>query len=98
MHSAWVLPPPIYGTYHNVWIDGKEYTKKLTGINWALGYTWRNYTGNGLPKTKGGAFYYEFYTLALIVPFAGFGYDYRFNESVLIGFGFPDLIHGSIAF
>lgn len=92
------LTTPIYGTYHNLLIGGKEYTKKVTGINWLMGYTWRTYSGNGLPKEKGGAFYFEFYTMSLIVPFVGAGYDYRISENALIGVGFPDIIHGSIFF
>jgi hypothetical protein len=82
---------PIYGTEHNVIRNGEVFTEKLTGINWALGYTWRHYFGDGLPQ-KGGALYWEFLTMAIIVPMVGIGYEYRFNDTFRIGVGFPDML------
>lgn len=82
---------PIYGTEHNVIRNGEVFTEKLTGINWTMGYTWRHYFGDGLPQ-KGGAMYWEFLTMALIVPMVGIGYEYRFNETVRVGVGFPDML------
>lgn len=84
------ISTPIYGTEHNVIRNGQVFTKKMTGINWGLGYTWRHYLGDGLPQ-KGGALYWEFMTLAIIVPMVGGGYEYRFNENVRVGVGFPDM-------
>jgi len=89
---------PIYGKFHNVYYGNQIYTKKITGINWLFGYTWRTYSGLGLPQKKGGAFYFEIYTVAIFVPFVGAGYDYRFEENFLLGVGFPDIIHAGISF
>ncbi len=91
------LSTPLIGTNHDVYRNGEKYTDKVTGFNIMLGYTWRNYLGNGLP-VKGGAFYTELFTMAFIVPMVGAGYDYRFNESFVVGVGFPDILHGSISF
>ncbi|MCY1152661.1 MAG: hypothetical protein OWP43_09630 [Sphaerochaetaceae bacterium] len=77
---------PIIGNCTNVLIDGEVYTQKVTGINVCLGYTWKNYFGDGLPLNKvGGCAYYSLGTLALIVPMANIGYDYRFSESFVMG-------------
>ena len=85
------LSAPIYGTEHNVIRNGQVFTEKMTGINWGLGYTWRHYFGDGLPQV-GGALYWEFMTLAIVVPMVGIGYEYRFNDTIRMGFGYPDLI------
>jgi hypothetical protein len=85
------ISTPIYGKEHNVIRNGEVFTEKLTGINLALGYTWRHYFGDGLPQ-KGGALYWEFLTMAIIVPMVGIGYEYRFNDTFRIGVGFPDVL------
>ncbi|MCF7933231.1 MAG: hypothetical protein K9M84_00475 [Spirochaetia bacterium] len=91
------ISTPIIGTNHDIFHGTEKFTTKTTGINVCLGYTWRTYMGEGLP-THGGAFYYEFFTMALFVPMVGAGYDYRIGENFTLGIGFPDMIHGSISF
>lgn len=77
---------PIIGNCTNVLINGEVYTQKVTGINICLGYTWKNYFGDGLPLNKaGGCAYYSLGTLVFFVPMANIGYDYRFNESFVMG-------------
>ncbi|MBK5202080.1 MAG: hypothetical protein JJE21_11210 [Spirochaetaceae bacterium] len=77
---------PIFGTCSNVLIDGKVYTQNITGINWFLGYTWKNYFGDGLPLHEaGGCAYYSLGTMFLIIPMANIGYDYRFSDSFVMG-------------
>lgn len=85
------ISTPLYGTEHNVVRNGQVFTEKLTGINLMMGYTWRHYLGDGLPE-KGGALYWEFMTIALFVPMVGAGYEYRFNDAIRIGVGFPDMV------
>lgn len=77
---------PFIGNCTNVLIDGEVFTQKVTGINLLLGYTWKNYFGDGLPLNKaGGCAYYSLGTVVLFVPWANIGYDYRFNESFVMG-------------
>lgn len=77
---------PFIGNCTNVLIDGKVYTQKVTGINLLLGYTWKNYIGNGLPLNEpGGCAYYSLGTVCFFVPMANIGYDYRFSEGVVMG-------------
>ncbi len=77
---------PFIGNCTNVLIDGEVFTQKVTGINLLLGYTWKNYFGDGLPLNKaGGCAYYSLGTLVFFVPMANIGYDYRFNESFVMG-------------
>ncbi len=90
------ISTPLIGTNHDIYRGNEKFTTKTTGFNICLGYTWRTYMGDGLP-TNGGALYYEFFTMALIVPMVGVGYDYRIGDNFMIGVGFPDMIHGSIS-
>ncbi|MGD1822845.1 MAG: hypothetical protein ACPKM0_08820 [Pleomorphochaeta sp.] len=77
---------PIIGNCTNVLIKGEVYTQKVTGINICFGYTWKNYFGDGLPLNKaGGCAYYSVGTVVFFVPWANIGYDYRFNESFVMG-------------
>lgn len=77
---------PIIGHCSNVLIDGNVYTQKVTGINILLGYTWKNYIGDGLPVNEaGGCAYYSLGTMFFIIPMANIGYDYRFSDSFVMG-------------
>lgn len=91
------LTSPIIGTTNNIFINDKKFTKNLSGINWMLGFTKRNYFGDGLP-TNGGSLYWEFGTVAIIVPYLGLGYDLRLGSAIVIGIGFPDVFHVNLAF
>ena len=88
---------PFFGTSQDIYKGNEKYTLKTNGFNLMLGYTWRTYFGEGLP-TNGGAGYFEIFTMALIVPMVGVGFDYRIGENFMVGVGFPDIIHGSISF
>jgi len=91
------LTTPIIGTYKEISIAGKKYTKSVTGINSMIGFTSRNYLGDGL-TANGGTGYFEIGTLFMFVPFVGVGYDYKIGENIIIGAGFPDMLHMSMAF
>ena len=86
-----------FGTVKEEIFLEESYIKSINGLNCVFGFTSRNYLGDGL-KTQAGAVYFEFGTMAILVPFIGVGYDYRISENGIIGFGLPDLVHFSMTF
>ncbi|MCK4258850.1 MAG: hypothetical protein KAX49_07720 [Halanaerobiales bacterium] len=88
---------PIIGSAQTKYFGEKKYTTSISGINWCIGYTKRNYFGKGLPG-NGGAGYFEYGTVTLLMPYVGVGYDYRIDENLIIGIGLPDLLHISFTF
>lgn len=83
------ITSPIFGTASNVYYGQDKFTTKLTGINWLLGYTFRNYLGQGLPA-NGGQIYFDFGTIAILIPYVGFGYSYRIDNNFTINVGIPE--------
>lgn len=79
------ITSPIFGNATNK----GGVTTKLTGINWCLGYTVRNYLGQGLPY-NGGAMYFDYGTVLILVPYLGIGYTYRVDGNLMINFGIPE--------
>ena len=77
---------PFIGNCTNILIGGKVYTQKVQGINLLLGYTSKNYFGDGLPLNEpGGCAYYSIGTICFLIPMANIGYDYRFSKDIVMG-------------
>lgn len=55
------------------------------GLNLGLGVSYRSYFEPLYPQK--GSLYWEAGTFALLLPYAGVGYDYRFNETFYAGGG-----------
>ncbi len=91
------ITTPLFGSAQTKYFGEEKYTTSLSGINLFLGYTKRNYFGKGLPG-KGGAGYFEYGTVAILCPYIGIGYDYRFNDSFMVGIGLPDAFHFGFTF
>lgn len=72
-------------TYAWVTSDEAGNVTKLTGINLALGFSYRSYFQPLAPQS--GAGYWEAGTILLLDPYVGVGYDYRVNESLYVGGG-----------
>lgn len=91
------ITSPIIGSAQTKYFGEAKYTTSISGINWCLGYTKRNYFGKGLPG-NGGAVYFEYGTVVLLCPYLGIGYDIRVGDNLLVGFGFPDVFHFGFTF
>lgn len=101
MDSSFVIgfgtTTPLIGAADNVYYKNVKYTKNLTGINPLIGFSKRVYFGNGLPE-NGGEFYWEIGTVVILVPYIGIGYDFRLEDTLIIGLGIPDLLHIAFTF
>lgn len=91
------ITSPVVGSAQTKYFGETKYTTSISGINWCLGYTKRNYFGKGLPG-NGGAAYFEYGTIAILCPFLGIGYDFRIDDNLLVGIGFPDVFHFGFTF
>lgn len=87
----------LIGTMRRQVIDGEDYITSMSGLNWTIGYTKRNYFGDGLVVGEGSG-YFEYGTLVLIAPYVGAGYSYRFNKDVIGTIGFPAGLEVSFRF
>lgn len=83
------ITSPIFGTATNKYYGQEKFTTRLMGINWLLGFTVRNYLGQGLP-TNGGSLYFDYGTVAILVPFLGIGYSHRVNGNLTLNIGIPE--------
>lgn len=87
------ITTPIVGGTEYKELDGERYATSMTGINWLLGYTRRNYFGNGLPAT-GATGYFEYGTMGIIVPYIGAGITVRIVDTLFMDIGFPNVALG----
>ncbi|WP_211231295.1 hypothetical protein [Halonatronum saccharophilum] len=87
------ITTPILGGTDDKYINGEKFSTSISEINWTLGYTKRNYFGDGLPS-KGGAGYFEYGTMVILLLYIGLGYTYRFNDTFFVSAGIPDFAIG----
>ena len=66
---------PAYGTIH---YSSSGCLKSIQGINWAFGYSWRNYMGEGA-KAESWNPYFGLGTVAVIIPYPELGLTYFFS-------------------
>ena len=86
---AFGITTPLIGGADYKEVNGERYVTNMSGVNGGLGYTSRNYFGNGLPSS-GVSGYFEYGTLGLIVPYAGVGFTFRASDTFFIDLGLPN--------